>query len=155
MGTPSARTEPSGPKSRKRQGELTFRFGKVKRGTGELGEGKPGRDRRRRGRRWRSGRRSCAWPSSPSRRSDTTVRDPIHRFLLACLNDACLQWRRSWCPALRGNPCSVLCREGIGRRWPSIRRVCISLGLLASRLNNLPSCFGGFLPSWSKNPLNV
>ena len=134
MGTPSARTEPSGPKSRKRQGELTFRFRKVKRGTGELGEGKPGRDRR--GRRWRSGRRSCAWPSSPSRRSDTTVRDPIRRLRLA---DACLQWRRSWRPALWGNPCSVLCPKGIGRRWPSIRRGCISVSLLASRSEQQPA----------------
>jgi hypothetical protein len=49
MGTPSARTEPSGPKTRKRQGGRTFRFRKVKRGTGELGIGErePELDRRR------------------------------------------------------------------------------------------------------------
>lgn len=147
MGTPSARTEPSGPKSRKRQGERTFRFRKVKRGTEESGEREPEGDRP--GRRWRSGRRSCAWPSSPSRPSDTTVRDPIHP-VPPCLM-LCLQCRRSWCPAFWGNPCSVLCRKGIGRRSTSIQRVCISLAYWLQGLNSdLPAAaaifFRGFLP---------
>jgi hypothetical protein len=72
-----------------------------------------------------------------------------------------LQCRRSWRPCISRK--SVLCsfsREGIERRWPSIRRVCISLGLLASRSEyRLTGCcsdfFTGFLPYRSENPLNV
>ena len=159
MGTPSARTEPSGPKSRKRQGELTFRFRKVKRGTGELGEGKPGRDRRRRGRRWRSGRRSCAWPSSPSRRSDTTVRDPIHRLRLAWLMLVCsgvvlgaLHYGEIRALFFAGKELGV-----VGLRSGA---VCISVWLTCFKSEQQPAgrrrdFFWGFLPCWSKNPLNV
>ena len=154
MGTPSARTEPSGPKSRKRQGELTFRFRKVKRGTGELGEGKPGRDRRRRGRRWRSGRRSCAWPSSPSRRSDTTVRDPIHRLRLAWLMLVCSGVVLG---ALHYGEIRALffVRKELGVAGLRSGAVASVFGLLASSLNsNLPAAaeifFGGFFRAGAK-----
>jgi hypothetical protein len=70
-------TEPSGPKSRKGQATSTARlpfWEGEERGTPARGE-LWGGDRRRR--RWRSGRSSCAWPSLPSRRSGTTVRDLV------------------------------------------------------------------------------
>ena len=83
-----------------------------------------------------------------------------HPPVAPCLVDVCLQWRRSWRPALWGNPCSVLCPKGIGRRWPSIRRGCISVWLTCFKSEQQPAgrrrdFFWGFLPCWSKNPLNV